>query len=146
VWNFGDELFEYVDEARRCRIDSAEVNAYLREIAGDDFTAKDFRTWAGTVIAAAELHACGKCEGQTAIKKTITTAVKNVARKLGNRPATCRKYYIHPAILDAYADGSLFARMEQGEQQDSAYAGLGVRPEEYCVMVLIADHQLAAAA
>ena len=78
--------------------------------------------------------------------KTITAAVKNVARGVGNRPATCRKYYIHPAILDAYVDGSLFARMEQGEQQDSAYAGLGVRPDEYCVMVLIADYQLAAAA
>ncbi len=76
----------------------------------------------------------------------MAAAVKNVARRLGNRPATCRKYYIHPAILDAYADGSLFQRMQQGEQQDAAYSGLGLRPEEYCVMVLIADHQLAAAA
>jgi DNA topoisomerase-1 len=143
----GYELFEYVNEAGEvCRLDSADVNEYIREIAGDDFTAKDFRTWAGTVIAAGELNACGKCDGETATKKTITAAVKNVARRLSNRPATCRKYYIHPAILDAYADGSLFARMEQGEQQDSAYAGMGVRPDEYCVMVLIADYQLAAAA
>jgi DNA topoisomerase-1 len=143
----GYELFEYVNEAGEvCRIDSADVNAYIREAAGDDFTAKDFRTWAGTVIAAGELNACGRCESETAIKKTITATVKKVARRLGNRPATCRKYYIHPAIPEAYANGSLFARMEQGEQQDSAYAGLGVRPDEYCVMVLIADHQLAAAA
>ena len=143
----GYELFEYVNDAGDvCRIGSADVNQYIREIAGEDFTAKDFRTWAGTVIAAGELNACGKCDGETAIKKTVAGAVKNVARRLGNRPATCRKYYIHPAILDAYADGSIFTRMEQGEQQNTAYAGLGLRPEEYCVMVLIADHQLAAAA
>lgn len=143
----GYELFEYVDESGQVnRVDSCDVNEYIREITGQDFTAKDFRTWAGTVIAVAELNACEKCESETAIKKTVAAAVKNVARRLGNRPATCRKYYIHPAILDAYADGSLFARMEQGEQQNAAYAGLGLRPEEYCVLVLIADHQLAAAA
>jgi DNA topoisomerase-1 len=143
----GYELFEYVDpDGEVCRIDSNDVNQYLREIAGQDFTAKDFRTWAGTVIAATGLNACEKAESETAIRKTVCEAIKNVARRLGNRPATCRKYYIHPAILDAYADQSLFARMKQGEQQDAAYAGLGLRPEEYCVMVLIADHQLAAAA
>uniref|UniRef100_Q02BW7 DNA topoisomerase n=1 Tax=Solibacter usitatus (strain Ellin6076) TaxID=234267 RepID=Q02BW7_SOLUE len=143
----GYELFEYVDESGQVgRIDSCDVNEYIREITGQDFTAKDFRTWAGTVIAATELNACEKCDSETAVKRNIAAAVKNVARRLGNRPATCRKYYIHPAILDAYADGSLFARMEQGEQQNAAYGGLGLRPEEYCVMVLIADHQLAAAA
>jgi DNA topoisomerase-1 len=143
----GYELFEYIDESGQIgRVDSSDVNQYIREITGQDFTAKDFRTWAGTVIAATELNACEKCESETAIKKTVAAAVKNVARRLGNRPATCRKYYIHPAILDAYVDGSLFARMEQGEQENAAYAGLGLRPEEYCVMVLIADHQLSAAA
>ena len=142
----GYELFEYVDESGQVsRVDSSDVNQYIREITGQDFTAKDFRTWAGTVIAALELNGCEKGETETAIKRTTAAAVKNVARRLGNRPATCRKYYIHPAILDAYGSGDLFARMKEGERQDTAYAGLGLRPEEYCVMVLIADHQLAAA-
>lgn len=78
---------------------------------------------------------------ETEGKKLIVNAVKSVAHQLGNRPATCRKYYIHPAILDSYLEGSLFSIMEQGELQESAYAGLGLRAEEYCVMVIIAGHQ-----
>ena len=143
----GYELFEYLDENGEVRrIDSADVNAYLREITGQDFTAKDFRTWAGTVLAARELNAAGPAQSETAAKKAIVTAVKAVARQLGNRPATCRKYYIHPAVLDAYASGSLFGVMEQGEQQNAAYSGLGLRSEEYACMVIIADHQIAKAA
>ena len=68
-------------------------------------------------------------------------SVKAVASRLGNRPATCRKYYIHPAILEAYSDGSLFPAMEAGRQQDAAYGGKGLRPEEYSVMVIIAEDQ-----
>jgi DNA topoisomerase-1 len=67
--------------------------------------------------------------------------VKRVAGALRNRPATCRKYYIHPAVIDAYLDGSLFPTMERGAEQDAAYAGLGLRPEEYSVLVIVADHQ-----
>src|SRR5581483_5317028 len=138
----GYELFEYVNEAGQvCRIDSADVNRYIRDICGQDFTAKDFRTWAGTVLAARELYAAGPPKNVTETKRTIVGAVKSVARKLGNRPATARKYYIHPAIPDAYADGTLFPAMQQGEQQNAAYAGLGLRPEEYSVMVLIAEYQ-----
>jgi DNA topoisomerase-1 len=143
----GYELFEYVDESGQVsRVDSSDVNAYIREITGQDFTAKDFRTWAGTIIAATELNSCERAGSATEAKRITAAAVKRVAHRLGNRPATCRKYYIHPAILEAYATGDLFARMQQGEQQNTAYAGLGLRPEEYCVMVLIADYQLAAAA
>jgi DNA topoisomerase-1 len=76
------------------------------------------------------------------LKKNVAGAVKRVASRLGNRPATCRKYYIHPAVLDGYDDGSLFAMMREGDAQNEAYAGLGLRPEEYCVMVLIAEYQL----
>jgi DNA topoisomerase-1 len=68
-------------------------------------------------------------------------AIKTVARKLGNRPATCRKYYIHPAVIDGYTTGALFQAMQQGEEEHKAYAGLGLRPEEYSVMVMIADYQ-----
>ena len=138
----GYELFQFVNEAgEHCRVDSADVNRYIREITGQDFSAKDFRTWAGTVLAARELHAAGPCPNPTTGKKTIVGAIKSVARRLGNRPATCRKYYIHPAILESYSEGTLFPAMAQGEQQSSAYAGLGLRPEEYTVMVLIAEYQ-----
>ena len=111
------------------------------DLAGQDFSAKDFRTWAGTVLAAQELHATGPAPSATAMKRNIVDATKKVARRLGNRPATCRKYYIHPAVLDAYTEGQLDEMMARGEQQDAAYAGLGLRPEEYCVMVAIAEYQ-----
>jgi DNA topoisomerase-1 len=138
----GYELFEYVDrDGQTCRIDSSDVNRYIRELSGQDFTAKDFRTWAGTVLAARELHAIGPAQSATAMKRNVVAATKRVARQLGNRPATCRKYYIHPAVLEAYSDDKLDEMMKRGEQQNSAYAGLGLRPEEYCVMVAIADYQ-----
>jgi DNA topoisomerase-1 len=138
----GYELFQYVNEAGEvCRVDSGDVNRYIREICGHDFTAKDFRTWAGTVLAALELYEAGPYPSPTAGKRTIVAAIQSVAKKLGNRPSTCRKYYIHPAILDAYTEGLLFPAMRQGQEQDSAYRGLGLRPEEYSVMVLIAEHQ-----
>ena len=138
----GYELFQYIDEnGARCAVDSADVNRYIREVAGQDFTAKDFRTWAGTLLATRELYAAGPYRNEQETKKAVVEAVKRVARHLGNRPATCRKYYIHPAIQTAYADGSLFSTMEAGEQQQVAYGGLGLRPEEYCVMVIIAAHQ-----
>jgi DNA topoisomerase-1 len=138
----GYELFQYVDEnGVRCAIDSADVNEYIRELAGEDFTAKDFRTWAGTVLAVRELCAAGPPSSARQGKKTVVNAVKSVARRLGNRPATCRKYYIHPAIADSYLAGSLSSTMEQGRRQESAYAGRGLRAEEYCVLVTIAAHQ-----
>jgi DNA topoisomerase-1 len=138
----GYELFQYMDEkGLRCAIDSADVNQYIRDIAEQDFTAKDFRTWAGAALAVRELCAAGDCRNEQEGKKIIAGAVKSVARRLGNRPATCRKYYIHPAILDAYSDRSLFSVMQQGDEQHAAYAGLGLRPEEYCVMVIVAEYQ-----
>lgn len=142
----GYELFQYVDKnGATHRIDSGDVNRYIREISGHDFTAKDFRTWAGTLLAARELDAAGPSASATAAKRNIVAAVKTVARQLGNRPATCRKYYVHPAIFDAYADGALFAAMAQGREQEEAYQGRGLRPEEYSLMVIIAKYQELAA-
>jgi DNA topoisomerase I len=138
----GYELFQYVDESGKvCAVDSADVNQYIRDLAGHDFTAKDFRTWAGTVLAIRELSAAGPCHGEKAARRAVVDAVKCVAKRLGNRPATCRKYYIHPAISDAFSDGSLFFAMQQGEEQHRAYNGLGLRPEEYCLLVVVAAHQ-----
>jgi DNA topoisomerase-1 len=103
----GYELFQYVDAAAtRQVIDSADVNAYLRELTGQDFTAKDFRTWAGTVLAAQALAAAEAFKSQREAKRNVVRAVESVAKRLGNTKAVCRKCYIHPAILDAYMDGA----------------------------------------
>jgi DNA topoisomerase-1 len=103
----GYELFQYIDtDGRRQVIDSADVNAYLHEITGQDFTAKDFRTWAGTVLAAQALAAAEAFESQREAKRNVVRAIESVAKRLGNTKAVCRKCYIHPAILDAYMDGA----------------------------------------
>lgn len=138
----GQELFQYIDEAgQRQAINSSDVNAYLREITGQDFTAKDFRTWAGTVLAARELHAIGACESATAVKRAIVQAIKTVAQHLGNRPATCRKYYVHPAILEAFELGSLFEVMATQLQQELEEPTSALRCEEQAVVLLL-KHQL----
>jgi DNA topoisomerase I len=104
----GEELFQYVDEeGEQSAIDSGAINDYLRAIAGDDFTAKDFRTWAGTLLAAEAL--CAPIDGDEhgPNEAAVTAAVKGVAARLGNTPAVCRSCYIHPAVIGAYLDGSL---------------------------------------
>lgn len=104
----GQDLFEYVDEeGLRHHITSSDVNDYLHEIAGEEFTAKDFRTWSGTVLAALCLLEIGPCENKTQGKKNVTTAVKQVAERLGNTPAVCRKAYIFPGVIEAYMDGTI---------------------------------------
>jgi DNA topoisomerase-1 len=126
----GDELFQYADEQGNLRsVDSSDVNAYLREISGQDFTAKDFRTWGGTVIALRELEKLGVFESQTQGKKNVVDAVKSTAAQLGNTPAICRKCYIHPGALDAYMDGSLLNFLEQYRQNKQTDQD-GWRPEE----------------
>jgi DNA topoisomerase I len=138
----GYDLFEYVTESGEvCRVDSSDVNQYIRELSGQEFTAKDFRTWFGTLLAAQELYASGPATSDTAAKKTIVGAIKQVSQRLGNRPATCRKYYVHPAVLQAYEDRSLFPTMERGEEQASVFGDLGLRPEEYAVLVIITEYQ-----
>jgi DNA topoisomerase-1 len=103
----GYELFQYVDEdGKRQTIDSADVNAYLREISGEDFTAKDFRTWAGTVLAARALADVKTFRSNAEAKRNVVKAIESVAKRLGNTKAVCRKCYIHPAILEAYMDGA----------------------------------------
>lgn len=102
----GQDLFQYLDDdGRRQPVGSADVNEYLRKISGQDFTAKDFRTWAGTVLAAKALAAVEPARSKTHAAREIVRAVESVATCLGNTKAVCRKCYIHPAILDAYADG-----------------------------------------
>jgi DNA topoisomerase-1 len=109
----GHELFQYFDDdGHRHTVGSSEVNAYLREISGEEITAKDFRTWAGTFLAALALRELAQTTGE-ARKSTLVRAVEQVSRHLGNTAAVCRKCYIHPAIFDGYLDGSLVRTLEQ---------------------------------
>ena len=102
----GQELFQYVDEhGRRQDVKSDDVNAYLRELGGAEFSAKDFRTWAGTVLAAIALRQFERFDTKAQAKKNLVAAIERVAQRLGNTPAVCRKCYVHPAILDSYLTG-----------------------------------------
>lgn len=98
----GQQLFEYLDEHGSHAIDSSDVNAYIREISGQEFSAKDFRTWVGTVTCALLLAAETTEGSQGDRKQRVVNVIKDVARRLGNTPAVCRKCYVHPAIVDAY--------------------------------------------
>jgi DNA topoisomerase-1 len=111
----GYELFQYVDgQGNRQTICSDDVNEYLREISGDSFTAKDFRTWAGTVLAAQALARLARFKSPTEAKRNVVQAIASVAARLGNTKAVCRKAYIHPAIFAAYMDGKPMATDERG--------------------------------
>lgn len=104
----GAELFQYLDEnGQRHSIDSDDVNSYLRQISGADFTAKDFRTWAGTVCALDALLECEPCSCETELKKTLAKVVKTVSQQLGNTPTVCRKHYIHPQVFERFAADGL---------------------------------------
>jgi DNA topoisomerase-1 len=108
----GQELLQYVDEdGTPQQVTSNDVNAYLRELTGQDITAKDFRTWAGSVLAAKALKELGGFESQAQAKRQIRATVERVAKRLGNTAAICRKCYVHPEVINAYLDGSLSAQM-----------------------------------
>jgi DNA topoisomerase-1 len=103
----GRELFQYLDESGKpCAVSSADVNAFLQECAGPDFSAKDYRTWAGSVLALAELRR-RPCASEREARQNMVTAAKAVAERLGNTPAICRKSYIHPGLFEVYRTGSL---------------------------------------
>jgi len=133
---FGYDLFQYLDEnGKSCRVGSADVNEYLKEITGQEFTAKEFRTWSGTVLMARELNECGPFDSPTDAKRKVVGAVKAVSQKLGNKPATCRAYYIHPRVIDAYMANEL-PGLKDLARNSASEADLS--PEELCVLQLIA--------
>jgi DNA topoisomerase-1 len=102
----GQELFQYLNEAgRRETVTSDDVNAYLREICGRNITAKDFRTWGGTMLAGVELREMGVAPTQRTAKQNIVRAIDAIAERLGNTRSVCRKYYVHPALVHAYMQG-----------------------------------------
>ena len=140
----GQELFQYVDaHGRRQSIGSSDVNAYLREIAGQPFTSKDFRTWGGTVLAACALAQRSRVETSSrSTKQQIVNAVKAVSQKLGNTVAVCRKCYIHPAVLDAYMDGTVIDTRSPNAPLGNANA---VSDAERSVVALLLRRQRAKA-
>ena len=109
----GQALFQYQeDSGDAVKVNSSDVNDYLREISGEDITAKDFRTWHGTVLAAMALQEIAKFDTQAAAKRNIRTAIEKVAARLGNTPTICRKCYIHPEVIATYVEGSLLLEVK----------------------------------
>lgn len=134
----GHELFQYVDEhGQRRTIESDDVNAYLREITGQDYTAKDFRTWAGTVLAMRALQEGAIADSEAQAKKHVAHAIAVVAEQLGNTPSVCRKCYVHPGVIDAYIDGTMLATMKQGAEQRGPENRPRLLPEEAAVLALL---------
>jgi DNA topoisomerase I len=134
----GQELFEYVeDDGRVCDVDSGDVNEYLREISGLDITAKDFRTWAGTALAAQALQEFEDFDSQAAAKRNITHAIERVAQRLGNTSAICRKCYIHPAIFEAYMDRSLIKLLKARTEKELRTSLADLSAEEAAVLALL---------
>jgi DNA topoisomerase-1 len=130
----GQELFKYVDDDGDVNaIDSADVNEYLRQITGEDFTAKDFRTWAGTILAARFLRATAGAPNSRAAKKQLVRAIAWVADELGNTPAVAKKGYIHPAVIAAYLSGGLEPISEKDDPDPYKLSG-----EERSLLALLA--------
>jgi DNA topoisomerase-1 len=142
----GQELFQYVDEDGETHmVGSDEVNEYIREVSGQDFTAKDFRTWAGTVLAAWALEAFEEFDSEAQAKHNIVRAIEAVAERLGNTPAICRKCYVHPAIIDAYMDGTALHTVKDAVERELTESLDEVEPEEVAVLVFL-RHRLQAQA
>ncbi len=134
----GQELFQYIDaEGARQTVDSADVNAYLKEIGGQEFTAKDFRTWAGTVLTAVALRRLQPSDSAAQAKRNLVRAMEAVAHQLGNTPAICRKSYVHPAVIDTYLDGHAATSIGRRAQPRVVGVVPGLRPEEAAVLALL---------
>lgn len=134
----GQDLFQYLDESgEQQSIASADVNAYLKEITGSEITAKDFRTWAGTVLAALALAEFEAFDSDAKAKKNIRAAIETVAARLGNTPSICRKCYVHPEVLDAYLDGGLLLDIKEQVEAELREDLASLRPEEAAVLALL---------
>ena len=134
----GQQLFQYIDEdGERRSVDSSDVNEYIREASGGDFTAKDFRTWAGTVLAARALQEMEKVDSETQAKRNVVQAIENVAQRLGNTRAVCRKCYVHPAIVDSYMDGTMLEVLKTRAEVEIRTSLRTLPPEEAAVLALL---------
>jgi DNA topoisomerase-1 len=141
----GQELFQYLDDdGTRHTVGSEDVNDYLREITGEEITAKDFRTWAATNLAALALAGFEAVDTESRRKKNLLRAVEAVAGLLGNTPSICRKCYIHPAIFDGYLDGSLLEGLKARADAVLDHDAAGLTAEELAVTAFL-DRRLQAA-
>lgn len=138
----GFRLFQYVDEqGQHQAVEAGDVNDYLRSITNQDFTAKDFRTWAGTLHAICKLRDFGECDSETQAKQNVVRAVEQVAEDLGNTPAVCRKCYIHPAVIDAYLEGTLFSFLKQHPDKAPLQGSTDLTPAELTLLNFLQHHQ-----
>lgn len=136
----GQELFEYIDDNNEpVSVSSTEVNDYLQTITSDHFTAKDFRTWAGTVLAVFALQEFQQFDSDVQAKKNIVQAIENVAKKLGNTPSVCRKCYVHPEVFNAYLEGSLIKIIKERAEQEMVEELADLTPEEAAVLAFLQE-------
>jgi DNA topoisomerase I len=134
----GQDLFQYLDEeGRQQSVTSADVNSYLKEITGREITAKDFRTWAGTVLAALSLSEFEEFDSEAKAKKNIRAAIEKVSSRLGNTPTICRKCYVHPEVFSSYLEGALLLRIQDEVETELRENLAGLKPEEAAVLSLL---------
>jgi DNA topoisomerase I len=134
----GQELLQYIDESGNCQdVTSTDVNNYLKEITGKDITAKDFRTWASTVLAAMALNELKSFDSAAQAKRNLREAIEKVAGRLGNTPAICRKCYVHPEVLNSYMDGNLVLELKAKAENELRGDVKSLRPEEAAVLALL---------
>jgi DNA topoisomerase I len=133
----GQELLQYVDERGNCQdVTSTDVNEYLKEITGRDVTAKDFRTWAGTVLAAMALNELESFDSAAQAERNLRAAIEKVASRLGNTPTICRKCYVHPEVLNSYTDGNLVLELKS-QTESELRTVQRLKPEEAAVLALL---------
>ena len=134
----GQQLFQWQDEDGEIHgVESEDVNEYIREASGGDFTAKDFRTWAGTVLAAWALQDLGEYASLTQAKRHVVEAVEAVARDLGNTPAVCRRCYVHPEVISAHLDGDLLANLGRRAEETLAKSLADLSGREAAVLAFL---------
>ncbi len=136
----GQEVFQYLDEeGERHHVTSDDVNEYLHKITGEEFTAKDFRTWAGTVMAAMALKGQVAFENKSQAKQNVKAAISAVAKVLGNTPTVCRKCYVHPAVLETYLDGNLIEGLRKQTEKTLEESLGDLRSEEAAVLSFLQE-------
>ncbi|MDB5251019.1 MAG: topoisomerase, partial [Flaviaesturariibacter sp.] len=136
----GKELFQYyTEDGTRRSIDSGQVNAYIKEATGGDFTAKDFRTWAGTLNALRSFRVAGGAETDADLKKNVLAALDNVSEKLGNTRTVCKKYYVHPGLIRLYEERSLDKYLKQLDAIEKPDELAGLASDEKVLMKILKE-------
>ena len=134
----GQDLFQYLDDdGQPHAIGSHDVNDYLQAISGADYTAKDFRTWSGTVLAALALREYEQFDSEAQAKRNVVQAIESVAKRLGNTPTVCRKCYVHPEVIASYLDGSMLEALRASAQDQLQHELHALEPEEAAVLALL---------